>query len=226
MLQNNKLEIACFNLESALIAQENGTDRVELCAEMNLGGITPSFELIKEARKHLSIDLFVMIRARGGNFVYSEEEFELMKNQILEIKKLNIHGFVFGILNSDNTINKDRNKELVELAKPFPCTFHRAFDAVVNPFEALEELIECGFQTILTSGNASNVNEGINQLELLVQKANNRIHIMPGGSLRTSNIDEIKKKTKANFFHTSAITDATEIANPIEIQKLKAILNA
>ena len=226
MFQNNKLEIACFNLESALIAQENGADRVELCAEMNLGGITPSLQLIKEARKKLSIDLYVMIRPRGGNFVYSEEEFELMKNQILEIKKLNINGFVFGILNSDNTINKDQNKELVELAKPFPCTFHRAFDAVVNPFEALEELMECGFQTILTSGNAPNVNEGINQLELLVQKANNRIHIMPGGSLRTSNIDEIKKKTKANFFHTSAITDATEIANPIEIQKLKAILNA
>ena len=221
-----KLEIACFNLESTLIAQENSADRVELCAEMNIGGITPSLELIKEAREKLNIDLYVMIRPRGGNFVYSEEEFETMKNQISEIKKLNINGFVFGILNSDNTINKDQNKELVELAKPFPCTFHRAFDAVVNPFEALEELIECGFQTILTSGNAPNVNEGINQLEMLVQKANNRINIMPGGSLRSSNIQEIKQKTKANFFHSSAITDETEIASPIEIQKLKSILNA
>lgn len=222
----NKLEIACFNLESALIAQENDADRVELCMEMYLGGITPSFELIKEARKQLSIDLFVMIRPRGGNFVYSEEEFEIMKNQISEIKKLNVNGFVFGILNSDNTINKDQNKELIELAKPFPCTFHKAFDEVVNPFEALEKLIECGFQTILTSGNAPNVNEGINQLERLVQKANDRINIMPGGSLRSSNLDEIKQKTKANFFHSSAITDATEIANPVEIRKLKAILYA
>lgn len=226
MFQNKKLEIACFNLESALIAQENGADRVELCAEMHLGGITPSFELIKEARKQLSIDLFVMIRPRGGNFVYSEEEFKIMKNQISEIKKLNVNGFVFGILNSDNTINLVKNKELVELANPFPCTFHKAFDEVVNPFEALEELMECGFQTILTSGNAPNVNKGINQLERLVKKANDRIYIMPGGSLRSSNLNEIKQKTKANYFHSSAITDATEIANPIEIQKLKSILNA
>jgi copper homeostasis protein len=226
MFQNNKLEIACFNFDSALIAQKNGADRVELCVEMNLGGITPSFELIKESRKQLSIDLFVMIRPRGGNFTYSDDEFELMKNQISEIKKLNINGFVFGILNSDNTVNKIQNKELVELAKPFPCTFHKAFDEVVNHFQALEELIECGFKTILTSGNAPNVNEGINQLERLVQKSNNRINIMPGGSLRSSNLQEIKNKTKANFFHSSAITDATEIANPIEIQKLKAILNA
>lgn len=221
-----QLEIACFNLESALIAQENGADRVELCTEMHIGGITPDLELIKEARKKLNIDLFVMIRPRGGNFVYSEEEFETMKNYIQEIKKLKVNGFVFGILNSDNTINKIQNKELVELAKPFPCTFHRAFDEVQNPFVALEKLIECGFQTILTSGNAPNVNEGINQLEMLVQKAKNRIHIMPGGSLRSSNLDEIKQKTKGTFFHSSAIIDATEIANPIEIQKLKAILNA
>ncbi|WP_438966462.1 copper homeostasis protein CutC [Flavobacterium sp.] len=226
MFQNNKLEIACFNLESALIAQENGADRVELCVEMNLGGITPSLQLIKEARKKLSIDLYVMIRPRGGNFVYSEEEFKIMKNQISEIKKLNVNGFVFGILNSDNTINLVKNIELVELANPFPCTFHKAFDEVVNPFEALEELIECGFQTILTSGNAPNVNKGINQLERLVEKAIDKINIMPGGSLRSSNLNEIKQKTKANFFHSSAITDATEIANPIEIQKLKSILNA
>lgn len=221
-----QLEIACFNLESALIAQENGADRVELCVEMNLGGITPSLQLIKEARKKLSIDLYVMIRPRGGNFVYSEEEFKIMKNQISEIKKLNVNGFVFGILNSDNTINLVKNKELVELANPFPCTFHKAFDEVVNPFEALEELMECGFQIILTSGNAPNVNKGINQLERLVEKAIDRINIMPGGSLRSSNLNEIKQKTKANYFHSSAITDATEIANPIEIQKLKSILNA
>ena len=221
-----KLEIACFNLESTLIAQENGADRVELCAEMHLGGITPSLELIKEARKQLNIDLFVMIRPRGGNFVYSEKEFEMMRNQILEIKKLDVNGFVFGILKENNTLNVTQNKELVALAKPFPCTFHRAFDEVSNPFESLEEIIDCGFQTILTSGNASNVSEGINQLEELVQKVNNRINIMPGGGLRSSNIEMIQQKTKVTFFHSSAIVDDSEIANPIEILKLKAILNA
>ncbi len=193
---------------------------------MNLGGTTPPIELIKQARNKLDIELYVMIRPRGGNFVYSKDEFDIMKNNIIEIKKLNVQGFVFGILNEDNTINKTQNKELVELANPFPCTFHRAFDEVLHPLMTLEEIIECGFQTILTSGNASNVNDGINQLEIVVQKANNRIAIMPGGGLRSSNLTEILHKTKATFFHSSAITDATEIANPIEIQKLKAILNA
>lgn len=221
-----KLEIACFNVASALLAQENGADRVELCAELNLGGTTPKLEIIKEAREKVNIDLFVMIRPRGGNFLYADEEFEQMKKDINEIKKLKVDGFVFGILNSDNTINLVQNKELVELAKPFSCTFHRAFDEVVNPFQALEELIECGFQTVLTSGNAPNVNEGSNQLDVLVQKANNRITIMPGGGLRSSNLDEIKQKTNADYFHSSAITDEADIANPIEIQKLKAMLNA
>lgn len=221
-----KLEIACFNLDSALIAQENGADRVELCVQMNLGGTTPPIELIKQARNKLDIELYVMIRPRGGNFVYSKDEFDIMKNNIIEIKKLNVQGFVFGILSEDNTVNKTQNKELVELANPFPCTFHRAFDEVLHPLMTLEEIIECGFQTILTSGNASNVNDGINQLEIVVQKANNRIAIMPGGGLRSSNLTEILHKTKAVFFHSSAITDTTEIANPIEIQKLKVILNA
>lgn len=221
-----KLEIACFNLESALIAHENGADRVELCAEMHLGGTTPSLEIIKQVRKQLSIDLFVMIRPRGGNFVYSMNELMMMYIEILELKDTGVDGFVFGILTNGNKIDIEVNKSLVELAKPFPCTFHRAFDLVQNPFEALEEIIDCGFQTILTSGNAPNVSEGINQLEELVQKANNRINIMPGGSLRSSNLEMIQQKTKATFFHSSAIVDDSEIANPIEIQKLKAILNA
>ena len=220
-----QLEIACFNLESALIAQKNGADRVELCAEMKLGGTTPSLKVIKEARKYLKIDLFVMIRPRGGNFIYSNEEFEVMKKQILEIKKLNVNGFVFGILKDDNAINKAQNSELVELAKPFSCTFHRAFDLVLNPSEALENIVECGFQTVLTSGNATNVNYGIDQLEFLVKKANNKIKIMPGGGVRSSNIEMIKLKTKASFFHSSAVIDNSEIANPYEIQKLKTILN-
>ncbi|NHN27626.1 copper homeostasis protein CutC [Flavobacterium jejuense] len=221
-----KLEIACFNLESALIAQENGADRVELCAKMHLGGTTPSLEIIKQARKQLSIDLFVMIRPRGGNFVYTMNELMMMYIEILELKDIGVDGFVFGVLTNGNKIDIEVNKSLVELAKPFPCTFHRAFDEVQNPLEALEELIECGFQTILTSGNATNVNEGISQLDLLVQKANKRITIMPGGSLRSSNLKMIEQKTKAIFFHSSAIIDDSKIANPIEIQKLKAILNA
>ena len=125
-----KIEIACFNLESALIAQKAGADRVELCADMLVGGTTPIIETIQQARKHLTIDLYVMIRTRGGNFVYSGAEFEQMKSEIEAIKKLGVNGFVFGILKDDNTINIEQNKVLVELANPFPCTFHRAFDAI------------------------------------------------------------------------------------------------
>ena len=220
----NKLEIACFNLQSAVIAQENGADRVELCAGIEVGGTTPDLEITKKVRELIDIDLNVMIRPRGGNFVYSYAEFEQMKLEIIEFKKLNVNGFVFGILNENNSINTVQNTELVNLAKPFPCTFHRAFDEVSNVFQSLEEIIECGFQTILTSGQMPNVVEGVYRLAELVSKANNRITIMPGGGLRASNIDFIQEKTKATFYHSYAITNRTETANPDEIVALKSIL--
>lgn len=217
----NKLEIACFNLESAVIAQENGADRVELCAEMEVGGTTPNFEIAKQVRNIISIDLNVMIRPRSGNFVYSDGEFEQMKNEIVQFKEMGVNGFVFGMLNEDNSVNKSQNSELVALAKPFPCTFHRAFDEVLDAFQSLEEIIQCGFQTILTSGQQLNVMDGINQLKELVSKANNRIVIMPGGGLRSTNIEVLQEQTKATFYHSSAITDGSEIANPEEIIQLK-----
>lgn len=220
-MSNKKLEIACFNLESALIAQENGADRVELCAEINLGGTTPNFETIKKAEENLSIDVYVMIRPRGGNFVYSKEEFQQMKSEIATIKKLNVNGFVFGILNEDNSVNNEQNTELVNLAKPVPCTFHRAFDAVDNYKSALEDVISCRFSTILTSGTFPNVMEGKEVLKELVLQANNRITIVPGGGLRSTNITELNELVNANFYHSSAITDGSETANPNEIILLK-----
>ena len=219
-----KLEIACFNIESALIAQENGADRVELCAGIEVGGTTPDSELVKQARENLTIDLYVMIRPRGGNFVYSEAEFNQMQSDISELKELKINGFVFGILKDDKTINGEQNKILVDLAKPFPCTFHRAFDEVENPSKALEQLIDCGFKTILTSGQAQNVTEGMNRLTELVSKVNNRIVIMPGGGLRSTNIEVIQQNTKAVFYHSSAIIDGGETAAASEVQALKSKL--
>lgn len=224
MVQNSKLEIACFNLNSALLAQENGADRVELCARIDVGGTTPDFEITKKVRALIDIDLNVMIRPRGGNFVYSDEEFSQMKNEILAFKKLQVNGFVFGILNNDNSINTLQNAALVNLAKPFPCTFHRAFDEVADAFLSLEEIIDCGFQTILTSGQAQNVYDGVTQLATLVKKANNRIAIMPGGGLRSTNIEFIQQETKANWFHSSAITHGKETANAIEVTALKSKL--
>jgi copper homeostasis protein len=220
----NKLEIACFNLQSAVIAQENGADRVELCAGIEVGGTTPDLEITKKVRELIHIDLNVMIRPRGGNFVYSDAEFNQMKLEIIEFKKLNVNGFVFGILNEDNSINTIQNTELVNLAKPFPCTFHRAFDEVSNVFQSLEEIIECGFHTILTSGQMPNVVEGVNRLAELVLKSNNRLTIMPGGGLRATNLDFIQEKIKATFYHSSAITNGTETASSDEITALKSIL--
>ena len=217
----NKLEIACFNLNSAVIAQKNGADRVELCAELEVGGTTPNFEITKQVHDLITIDLNVMIRPRGGNFVYSDAEFQQMKNEIIKFKEIGVNGFVFGILKEDNSINIIQNKELVELAQPLPCTFHRAFDEVLNYEQALEDLIECGFQTILTSGQQPNVMEGVNRLADLVFKANNRILIMPGGGLRSTNIEFLQEKTNAIFYHSSAIIDGSETANPEEITQLK-----
>ena len=221
-----KIEIACFNLESALIAQKAGADRVELCADMLVGGTTPIIETIQQARKHLTIDLYVMIRPRGGNFVCSEAEFEQMKLEIETIKKLGVNGFVFGILNKDKTINIEQNKALLELAKPFPCTFHRAFDEVLNVDKALEDVISCKFSTILTSGTFPNVMEGKEVLKQLVNQANNRIKIMPGGGLRSTNISALDEMVNINWFHSSAITDGSEIASPEEIVQLKKKLQS
>lgn len=220
-MEQSKLEIACFNLESAIIAQENGADRVELCANMKEGGTTPDFEITKAVRNVLSIDLNVIIRPRGGNFVYSDFEFEQMKTEIEHFKKLNVDGFVFGILKEDGSLNIEQNKELVVLANPFPCTFHRAFDEVNDVNQSLEYVIECGFKTILTSGQEKNVVEGIDVLARLVERANNRIYIMPGGGLRSSNIVLLKERTNASFFHSSAITDSSETANGDEVKLSK-----
>ena len=221
-----KIEIACFNLDSAIIAQNTGADRVELCADMLVGGTTPTIEIIKQAREHLNIDLYIMIRPRGGHFVYSDSEFEQMKSEIEAIKKLGVNGFVFGILKDDNTINIEQNLELVELAKSFPCTFHRAFDEILDYEKALENVISCGFSTLLTSGTFPNVMEGKYVLKQLVIQANNRIEIMPGGGLRSTNISALDEMVNINWFHSSAITDGSEIASLEEIVQLKKKLQS
>ncbi len=219
-----KLEIACFNLESALIAQNGGADRVELCDDFSSGGITPNYGTFETARKLISIDLFVMIRPRGGNFIYSDEEFEQMKKDILHFKSMNANGFVFGILNEDGSINANQNNELVELAKPLPCSFHRAFDVSKDLVKNLEAVIECGFKTVLTSGQTKSAIEGIEQLEQLVRHSKNRIVIMPGGGVRSSNIEFIKEKVPTSYYHSSAIVK-NAVADLEEVKLLKEKLS-
>ena len=217
------LEIACFNLESCLIAQNAGADRIELCENISLGGITPSDQLVEKALLAIQINLFLMIRPRGGNFNYSTLEFETMKKDIQNFKSKGVKGFVFGILDENKNIDKIRNKELVELAMPLPCTFHRAFDESHNCFEALEHVISCGFKTILSSGQKKTALEGVETLKKLILLSEDRIIIMPGGTVRSENIGFLKNQLHTKYFHSSAIIDNTELANQKEIEKLKLI---
>jgi copper homeostasis protein len=223
-MKKNQLEIACFNYESALIAEESGADRIELCENMQLGGTTPNAVLAVRVREKLSIKMHVIIRPRGGDFVYTDEEFVEMKQDIKYLKKLSVDGFVFGILNPDGSVNKKQNQELVNLASPLSCTFHRAFDHVNSIEQALEDVIDCGFKTILTSGHATSVEEGIDDLEMIQKLAKDRIEIMPGGGLRSSNIKLLQEKLEPTFYHSSAITDNSETANPEEIKELRNFL--
>ncbi|QDW18805.1 copper homeostasis protein CutC [Flavobacterium sp. KBS0721] len=223
-MKKNQLEIACFNYESALIAEESGADRIELCENMQLGGTTPNAVLAVRVREKLSIKMHVIIRPRGRDFVYTDEEFVEMKQDIKHLKKLSVDGFVFGILNPDGSVNKKQNQELVNLASPLSCTFHRAFDHVNSIEQALEDVIDCGFKTILTSGHATSVEEGIDDLEMIQKLAKDRIEIMPGGGLRSSNIKLLQEKLEPTFYHSSAITDNSETANPEEIKELRNFL--
>ncbi|MEG0926072.1 copper homeostasis protein CutC [Chryseobacterium sp.] len=217
----SKIEIACFNLESAIIAFENGADRIELCDGLSEGGTTPDFETTKKLREKINIPIFVMIRPRGGDFTYSNTEFEQMKADLTALKSLNVDGFVFGILDENDEVNREQNKILVELASPLPCTFHRAFDRANDLDNSLEKVIECGFTTILTSGQKPNVSEGKENLKKLVELADGRLEILVGGGLRSSNIEDIRAFTKAEYFHSSAITDGGAFANADEVVTLK-----
>ena len=198
------LEVIGFNIESCTLAQEAGANRIELCDGPGEGGTTPSYGFIKAARKRLNIDLYPIIRPRGGDFLYTDDEFEIMKTDILVCKKLGCEGVVTGSLNADGTVDKTRCSQLVEIAFPMGVTFHRAFDRTKDPFTALEDIIECGFERILTSGLEPDAMQGASLIASLIEKADERIVIMPGSGIRSDNIGEIANRTKAHEFHTSA----------------------
>jgi copper homeostasis protein len=201
---NFKLEVIGFNIESCILAQAAGVHRIELCDNPGEGGTTPSFGLIKAARKQVQIELYPIIRPRGGDFLYSDAEFEVMKTDVKICKELGCDGVVIGMLNADGTVDKKRCKELVGLAYPMGVTFHRAFDRVTNAAQALEDIIEIGCERILTSGLVPNALDGAETLAALIKQADERIIIMPGSGVRADNIIDLAKKTGAVEFHTSA----------------------
>jgi copper homeostasis protein len=200
----NKLELIAFTIQSCLDAQEAGAHRVELCDNAGEGGTTPSYGFIKTARKKLSIELFPIIRPRGGDFLYSDDDFDIMKADIQLCKELGCDGVVIGILQADGTVDKKRSGQLVELAYPMSVTFHRAFDRTRDMLEALEDIIEIGCERILTSGGVPHALEGADNIAALISQASERIIIMPGSGVRSSNLTELMKKTGASQFHSSA----------------------
>jgi len=198
------LEICASSLQSAINAQKGGAQRIELCCNLEQGGLTPSYGTIKLARAALSIEIFVLIRPRAGDFTYSELELAQMREDILFCKSIGIDGVVLGILDKRNEIDAKQNQQFVQLAAPMKTTFHRAFDCLKNPMNDLEQVIGLGFDRILTSGLAPTAVEGQILLKKLIELAHNRIMILPGSGLNSRNIADFIAFTKTKEIHASA----------------------
>ena len=197
------LEVCANSVQSAINADIAGAQRIELCQNLNEGGTTPSWGAIQYCTQHLSLKTFVLIRPRTGDFCYSDAEFEVIKNDVLECKRLGVAGVVVGFLNSDYTIDKEKTVEIVKLAAPMEVTFHRAFDICAQHEQSLEDIIDCGCHRILTSGFKKTAEEGVEELAKLKLLANGRIAILVGSGINQHNIAEIATKTGLTEFHAS-----------------------
>lgn len=200
---NFNLEICVDTVESAINAQIAGADRVELCTNLTEGGTTPGFGTICAARNNLTIGLHVLIRPRGGDFLYSDPEYDIMRREIDACSECGVDGIVLGILEAGGAIDVERTAKLIEFARPMSATFHRAFDMCNDPFKGLEDVIATGSDRLLTSGQNNNAEKGAKLISLLIEKAGKRIIVIPGSGINESNIVRIAKITGAGEFHLS-----------------------
>ena len=198
------LEICIDSVAGAIAAQQSGADRVELCDNLLEGGTTPSAGTIRRAVDSVDIGVNVIIRPRGGDFCYTDVEFEVMKEDVAFVKSACANAVVIGILSPDGTVDTERCKTLIDAARPLGVTFHRAFDMVQDPHEALEALIDLGVDRVLTSGLEDTALEGLDLLSDLVRKAGDRIVIMPGGGITERNVEKILSGSGAKEVHVSA----------------------
>ena len=203
------IEVCAESYKYALKAEKAGANRIELCKDLHLDGLTPDYESAKRTIDSLNIPVFILIRPREGDFIYSNEEFELMKRDIIKFKEMGCKGIVSGVLNDDNSIDVKRTKDLIELSRPLEFTFHRAFDIVSDPLKEIENLIRMGVDRILTSGQKNKAIEGLYLLEKLNNISKKRIVIMPGSGISNTNF---KKFNSFNEIHGS-FKDGVPIIN-------------
>ncbi|WP_159567556.1 copper homeostasis protein CutC [Budvicia diplopodorum] len=197
-----KLEICCYNADCALIAEQSGADRIELCSSKAEGGITPSIGTLIWVKKQVSIPIHPIIRPRGGDFCYSKSEFEIIKSDIAQIKELGFPGIVIGVLNEDGHIDLDKMQQVSDEAQGLSITFHRAFDMCVNPLLALKQLTDMGVDRILTSGQQQTAEVGLPLIKHLIQQSRGPV-IMPGGGIRLTNLHKFIE-AGVKEIHTSA----------------------
>jgi copper homeostasis protein len=197
------IEIATTDFETTKSAVKGGADRIELCANLDEGGTTPSYGTILQCREAFDVLLYPIVRPRGGDFLYTDDEFEIILHEVKLCKQMGCDGIVIGALDTSGRIDIKRTSALTEIAYPMGVTFHRAFDRCLDPFEAMEQLIEIGCERILTSGQQPSVNDGIELIIELNKLAAGRIIIMPGSGVRKDNIRSLAEKTGCTEFHSS-----------------------
>jgi copper homeostasis protein len=220
-----KLEIACFKTESAIYAINAGADRIEFCKDYSAGGLTPDIEDFIKLKNLSPIPIFVMIRPRPGNFIYSHEELLIMQMSIQAFCKAGADGFVFGVLTPNNSFDTDANKSLLKYCGGKPCTFHKAFDRINKPEIAIGRIAAAGFKYVLSSGNELTALQGATFLNNMKKIAGKKISFIAGGGVRSDNISQLIQIFNTEYYHSAAITNSSDVANPEEIAKIKQLLS-
>lgn len=220
------LEISVYNLQDAIDAEKAGADRLEICDNYSMGGITANFEVLQKIAEKINIPVFPIIRPRAGNFVYTNNEFEQMCDDVLRCKQLGFKGIVTGILKEDNTIDIERTKQIIEIAHPLAVTFHKAFDVVENSTQAIQQLINIGCKRVLTSGKQRTAIEGKPLLQALHQEFSNEITIVVAGSIRSNNLSKLLSNTYFTEIHSAALQNSNDeiLFDADEIKKMKQIM--